>query len=60
MHMQVEDVLFSTYDACTKPDLEGPYKNKPFKAQVRVLPGCCCVKHSATQLKTLVAGVAVL
>ena len=34
MDVQVEDVVFSTYDACTQPDKEGPFKGKPFKAQV--------------------------
>ena len=32
--IQVEEVIFSTYDACTKADTEGPYKGKPFRAQV--------------------------
>ena len=35
--LQVEDVLFSTYPACTKPDTEGPHKGKPFRAQVQPL-----------------------
>lgn len=35
--VQVEDVIFSTYDACTQPDKEGPFKGKPFKAQVQLV-----------------------